>query len=122
MRPSAVCRSGAVLLVGDVLEPGHDSALVVGFLYGDVGHEPTGCGAVPVFLAGFDVDDVAGADLLWRAAAAGDVADAICDVESLALGVVVPGGAGAGCESDVGAAHRGHVVGIADAVDVDVAG
>ena len=57
-----------VLLVGDVLEPGHDLAAVVGFLDGDVGHEPAGGGAVPVLLAGLDVDDVAGADLLRRRA------------------------------------------------------
>jgi hypothetical protein len=61
---SPVCRSGGVFLVGHVFEPGHDLALVVGLLYGDVGHEPAGGGTVPVLLAGLDVDDVPGADLL----------------------------------------------------------
>ena len=36
--------SGAVLGVGDVLEPGHDLAVGVGFLDGHVGHEPVGGG------------------------------------------------------------------------------
>jgi hypothetical protein len=105
-----------------MLEPGHDLALVVRFLDGDVGHEPAGRGAVPVLLAGLDVDDIPGPDLLRLAAAAGDVPDAVGDVEGLALGVVVPRGARAGCEPDVGAADRGLVVRVADAVDVDVTG
>ena len=105
-----------------MLEPGDDFAVLVGFLDGDVGHEPVGGGAVPVLLAGLDVDDVAGADLLDVAAAAGDVADAVGDVERLAAGVGVPGGAGAGGEPDVGAADGGLLVGVADAVDVDGAG
>ena len=114
--------SGAVLLVADVVEPGHDLPLVVGFLDGDVGHEAAGGGAVPVLLAGLDVDDVARADLLRLAAAAGDVPDAVGDVEGLAPRVVVPGGPRAGCEPDVGAADCGLLVGVADAVDVDIAG
>src|ERR687886_1590026 len=118
--------SGAVLGVGDVVEPGHDLTGVVGFLDGDVGHEPVGGGAVPVLLAGLDVDDVAGADLLDLGgavgAAAGDVADAVGDVEGLALRVVVPGSAGARGEPDVCAADSGLVVGVADAVDVDSPG
>ena len=79
--------SGAVLLVGDVVEPGHDLAVVVGLLDGDVRHEPVGGGAVPVLLVRLDVDDVAGTDLLDVAAAAGDVPDPVGDVERLALGV-----------------------------------
>ena len=71
---------------------------------------------MPVFLVRFDVDDVAGPDLLDRSAASAHVADAVGDVEGLALGVGVPGGAGAGAEP-VGAADRGLVVGVADAVD-----
>ena len=119
---SDVCRSRGVLLVGHVPEPGHDLALVVCLLDGDVSHEPAGRGAVPVFLAGLDVDDIPGPDLLGLAAAAGDVPDAVGDVEGLALGVVVPRGARAGGEPDVSAADRGLIVGVADAVDVDIAG
>src|SRR5919202_4198176 len=93
-----------VLLVGHVLQPGHDLSVGVGFLDGDVGHEAVGGRAVPVLLAGFDVDDVAGADLLDAAVPDGDEADAVADVEGLSLRVVVPGGAGAGGEPDVAAA------------------
>src|SRR4051794_41099714 len=114
--------SGAVLLVGDVVEPGDDLAVGVGLLDGDVRHEPVGGGAVPVLLARLDVDDVTGADLLHVAASAGDVADAVGDVERLSAGMGVPGGPGAGGEPDVGAADGGLVVGVADAVDVDGAG
>src|SRR5207302_8964177 len=75
--PSAV----RVLLVGDVVEPGHDLTLFVRFLDRDVGHEPVGGRAVPVLFV------------------------------RLACG-----------EPNVGAADRGLVVGVADAVDVDGAG
>src|SRR3954468_16084639 len=89
--------AAGVLVVGDVVEPGHDPPVGVGLLDGDVGHEPVRGGSVPVLLAGFDVDHVAGSDLL-NAVVGGDEADAVGDVEGLALGVVVPGGAGAGRE------------------------
>jgi len=55
-----------------VVEPGDDFAVLVGVLHGDVGHESVGGGAVPVLCAGFDVDDVAGADLSDTAGAGGD--------------------------------------------------
>ena len=96
----------AVLLVGDVLEPGHDLSVVVGFLDGDVGHEAVRGRAVPVLLAGFDVDDVAGADLLDAAVPGRDEADAVGDVQGLTLRVVMPGGARAGGEPDVCAADE----------------
>ena len=69
----------------DVVEPGDDLAVLVGLLDGDVGHEAVGGGAVPVLLAGFDVDDVAGADLL-DGRRGGRQADAVGDVQGLALG------------------------------------
>jgi hypothetical protein len=118
-RAAEVALVAAVLLVGDVIEPGHDLTVLVGLLDRDVRHEACGGRAVPVLLARLDVDDVAGADLLRLAAAAGDVPHAVGDVERLSLGVVVPCGAGAGGEADVGATDRGLVVGVADAVDVD---
>src|SRR3954451_2586486 len=114
--------SRAVLLVGDVIEPGHDLSARIGLHYRDVRHVPVGGGAVPVLLAGFDVDDVAGADLLDATVSCRDETDAVGDVESLALGVVVPGGASAGCEPYVTAPDRGLLVGVPDAVDVDGAG
>src|SRR4051812_26314167 len=88
--------SGAVLLLGDVVEPGDDFTVLIGFLHGDVGHEPVWGGSVPVLLAGLDVHHVAGADLTDLAAAPCDESDAVCDVQGLALGVVVPGGASTG--------------------------
>src|SRR3954462_8291507 len=106
--------SGEVFVVGDVSEPGDDLSVVVGFLDGDVGHEPVGCGAVPVLLAGFDVAHVAGAHLLGGAAAVGGIGDAVGDIQRLTAGVSVPGGAGARGEADVGAADGGLAVGVAD--------
>src|SRR4051794_5578760 len=113
--------SGSVFLVGHVLEPGHDLSLVIGFLDRHVSHEPVGGRSVPVVLARFDVDDVTRADLLDLTPAAGDVADPVGDVEGLSLGVVVPGSAGSRGESHVGTTDGGLLVGVADAVDVDVA-
>src|SRR5215211_4811425 len=58
--PSVVDRrGGAVLLVGDVLAPGDGAAALVGLLHRDVRHEATRGGAVPVVLAGLEVDAVA---------------------------------------------------------------
>src|SRR3954451_23151444 len=122
VRPSPPSSLGAVFLVGDVVEPGHDLSVLVRFLDGDVRHEAAGGRAVPVLLTGLDVDDVAGADLLRLGPTSGDVPDAVGDIERLPVGVVVPCGAGAGGEADVGAADRGLVVRVADAVDVNVAG
>jgi hypothetical protein len=51
-----------VFLVGDVASPHDWAAAVVGFLHRDVGHEAVGGGAVPVVLAGLEVDAVAGLD------------------------------------------------------------
>src|SRR4051794_27923965 len=104
-RPAATDVSGSVLVVGDVVEPGDDLAVLVGFLHGNVSHEPGGGGSVPVLLAGLDVDHVARTDLLDPAATSCDESDAVCDVQRLTLRVVVPGGAGTGREPHVGAAE-----------------
>lgn len=96
----------SVLGVGDVVEPADNLAVVVGFLHRYVGHESVGGRAVPVVLAGLDVDDVAGADLLWLATSSADQPDAVGDVEGLTLRMVMPGGAGARSEPDVCAADR----------------
>jgi hypothetical protein len=92
-----------VLVVGDVVEAGHDLARVVRFLHRDVRHESVRGRAVPVLLAGLDVADVARADLLY-AAPGGDETDAVGDVQRLSLGVVVPSSASARGEADVRAA------------------
>src|SRR5689334_20087321 len=105
-----------ILLVGDVVEPGHDLPGGVSLLDRDVRHEAIRRRAVPVLLARLDVDDVPGSDLP-HAAAGGDQADAVRDVQGLALGVVVPGRARAGGEPDVAAPDRRLLVGVADAVD-----
>lgn len=47
-----------------MVEPGGHVTVLVGFLDGDVSHEPLRGGAVPVLLAGFDVDHIAGPDFL----------------------------------------------------------
>jgi len=55
--------SPRVLLIRDVLEPGHHVSASVSFLDRDMCHETVGRRAVPVLLTRLDVDDVAGADL-----------------------------------------------------------
>src|SRR4051794_26712887 len=47
-------RPRGVLLVGDRLEPVHDSVLVVALVDGDVHHEPVGGSPVPVLLVGLE--------------------------------------------------------------------
>src|SRR3954447_1780528 len=79
--------SGSVLVVRHVVEPRHDVAVVISFLDGHVRHEAFSRRAVPVLLAGLDVDDVAGADLLHPAGAGGDASDPVGHVERLTLGV-----------------------------------
>src|SRR6266516_6780349 len=97
-RVGSGCRGGVVLLVGDVFAPGDWAAVLVGLLHGDVSHEAVGRGAVPVVFAWLEEHAVAGADLLDRIPLALAAADALGDVDGLAKGVGVPGGAGAGGE------------------------
>src|SRR3954454_20765188 len=59
---------GGVLVVGDVFAPGDGAARVVVLLHRDVDHEAVRGGAVPVVLAGFEEDAIAGPDDLNRAA------------------------------------------------------
>src|SRR3954468_22669413 len=86
-------RTVRVLLVGDVAAPGHGAAGLVVLLHGDVGHEPVGCGAVPVVLAGLEEDAVPGTDRLDRAAVTLAEPNALGDEDGLAVRVRVPGGA-----------------------------
>ena len=81
---------GAVLLVADVLTPRDGAALLVDLLHREVGHEAVGGGAVPVVLARLEEHPVAGADHLDLPAAALAEADALGDVDGLAVGVGVP--------------------------------
>src|SRR5436190_953396 len=84
-------RCDAVLLVRDVLAPGHGTARVVRLLDGDVGHEVVRGRAVPVVLARLEEDAVAGADNLDLAATALTEPDAIGDVDVLAERMLMPG-------------------------------
>src|SRR4051794_19334557 len=99
-----------------------DVVLVVGFVDGEVDHEAVACGAVPVFLVGFEQDAVAGVDDFDGPAAALAQADAFGDEDGLAEGVAVPVGSGAGHEVDQvrGDPRRRGCGG--DGVDVHVAG
>src|SRR5207247_2852237 len=111
-----------VFVGGDVAPPHDGTAGVVGFLDGQVGHEALRGGAVPVVLAGLEIDAVAGADDLDGTAAALAAADALGDVDRLAEGVGVPGGTGAGREMDHGRAGAPRRRWRGDGVDVDGAG
>jgi hypothetical protein len=95
-----------VLVVCDMFEPGHYLTGFVGFLHGDVRHETSGCRPMPVLFTRLDVDDVTRADLLYFAASPGHEADAISDIEGLALGVVMPRGTGAWTEANMRTADR----------------
>src|SRR4051794_10355957 len=112
---------GGVLLVGDVLAPGHRAAGLVVLLHGDVDHEAIRGGAVPVVLSRLEEDAVAGADDLDGAALALAEPDALGDEDRLAVRMGVPGGAGARREVDAGGGERRGPGGRGDGVDVDVA-
>src|SRR5215207_10071585 len=77
----------AVLLVADVLAPRRGVAFVVDLHHREVGHEAVRGGAVPVVLAGLEEHAVTRADHLDRSAAALREADALGDVDGLAVGV-----------------------------------
>src|SRR3954454_18642719 len=102
--------------------PGDRAARHIGLLDRDVGHQPGGCGAVPVVLTGLEEDAVAGADHLDLAALALAEADAFGEPDRLAMRLRVPGGARARCEVDGRSAERGYVARRGDRVDVDRAG
>src|SRR4051812_11872778 len=87
-----------------------------------MGHEAVRGGAVPVVLAGLEVDAVPGPDALDRAALALAAADALGDEDRLPEGVGVPGGAGAGGEVDAGRRQPRGLRRCRHGVDVDGAG
>src|SRR3954454_10410632 len=93
-------RASGVLLVADVFAPGDRAARVVDLLHREMGHEAVGRGAVPVVLAGLEIDAVARADDLDRAALSLAQPHSLGDEDRLPEGVGVPGGAGAGGEVD----------------------
>ena len=81
-----------------MLAPGRGVAVVVDLEHRKMGHEAVRSRAVPVLLARLEEDAVAGADHLDRPAAALRKADALYDVDRLAVRVRVPRGARARCE------------------------
>src|ERR671912_570093 len=85
-------------------------------------HEVVGSGAMPVPLIRGCDDDIAGPELLDPAAAGLHQPSAFGDVEGLADGVGVPGGAGRGGEPDGADPHPGGLLAAGDGVDEDIAG
>ena len=67
----------------NVLAPGDRAALIVDFLYRDVGHEAVGGGAVPMLLFGLEGDRVIGTDRFDWPAATLTEAGAFGDVDRL---------------------------------------
>src|SRR5579863_9973260 len=81
---------------------------------GDVAHRRRRLGAVPVALAGLDVNDVADLDLLWHAALDRDHALARGHHQDLIAGVGVPAGGTALAEIDHAAIVVGRVARLDD--------
>src|SRR5215204_6482583 len=90
-------RLDGVLLVGDVLEPGHVDAVLV-LVQGEVDEPARRRRAMPMLLVRRDPDRVAGADLLDRAVPFLHPPDAGDDVQRLPERMGVPGRARAGLE------------------------
>src|SRR6185312_2788560 len=92
--------SGAVLLLGDLLEP-VDGLAVEHLIDGDVSHRGLDGGAMPVLFAGREPDDVAGPNFLDWSAPALHATDARGDDQRLPEGMGVPGGSGTRLERDL---------------------
>src|SRR4051812_36905896 len=90
-------------------------------LHRQVGHQTIRGGAVPMVFTGLEIDTVARANDLDRTAPAPTTADAFGDIDRLAIGVGVPGGAGTGGEVHQGAREPGMISCRSDCVDIDVA-
>jgi len=104
-----------------VFQPVHGFA-VEGFGDGDVGEGGGGSGAVPVFFAWREPDDVAGVDGFHGAAGALNAAGTGGDDEGLAEGMGMPGGAGAGFKGDNGTADAGGIAAFEGRVNANDAG
>src|SRR5208283_3193457 len=95
----------AVLLVSDVLQPGHHLAVLL-FGHGEVAHGALrGC-AVPVLLAWLEKDDVAGPHRLEQVTLALHAAEPGQDQDRLAERMCVPSRPGARFERDGRARER----------------
>src|SRR6267154_2769489 len=116
-----VPRSAAVLLVADLFHPVVVLA-IERFRDSDMRHRGRRCGAVPVLLAGWKPDYIAGTDFFDRSALALRPAKARRDDEGLTERMGVPHGAGAGLEGDVTAADAHRVAHPEHRVHADRAG
>jgi hypothetical protein len=99
-----------------------DCVLLVGFVDGEVDHEPRGRCAVPVLLVVLEQHPVAWADDLDRPASALAQADAFGYEDGLTQWVAVPVGAGTWHEVHEVGLHAEGRRGSGDGVNVDVAG
>src|SRR3984885_13953027 len=113
--------SAPVLLVADLLHP-IDRLAVEPFLDGDMAHRRGRRRPVPMLLPRRKGDDVAGPDLLDRAALVLDPAAAGHHDQGLAERVSVPGGARARLEGDESAGDAGWIGRTQQRVDPDSAG
>ena len=108
--------SAPVLVVADLLQP-IDGLAALRFLDGDVRHGGGRRGAVPVLFAGREPDDVAGTDLLDRAAIALRPAAPRRDDQGLPQRMGMPGGTRARLERDAGADGAGRIGRLEQRVD-----
>src|SRR5258705_5813022 len=116
-----VPRSAAVLLVADLFHP-VDVLAVERFRNSDMRHRGRRCRAVPVLLAGWKPDDIAGTDFFDRSALGLRPAKAGRDDQGLTERMGVPCGAGAGLEGDVTTAEACRVAHLEHRVHTDRAG
>src|SRR5882724_524876 len=109
-----------ILRVADLLHP-IDRTAVECFLNGDMAHRRGAGRAVPMLLAGFEPDHVAGTDFLDRATLALHPAEAGGDDQRLTKRMRVPRGASAGLEGDAGAANPRRLQGFDQGIDAHLA-
>ena len=116
-----ILRSAAVLLVADLFHP-VDVLAVERFRDSDMRHRGRRCRAVPMLLARWKPDYIAGTDFFDRSALALRPAKAGRDDEGLTERMGVPRGAGAGLEGDVTTADACRVAHLKHWVHADRAG
>src|SRR6266567_7411491 len=114
-------KSLAVLFVADLFHP-VDILAVEGFRNRDMRHGGRRRRAVPMLLARWKPDDVAGTDFLDRPTFAVHPAEAGRDNQGLAERMGVPHGSGTGFESHMTAAHARRVADLKHWIDADGAG
>src|SRR4051794_28352832 len=116
-----LCRTREILLVGDVLEPGHGRT-VQRLLDIDMGHRVRRRRTVPVLLVGRTQQYVARVELEDRPSLDLRPANTVGDDQCLAKRMFVPGSAGTGFERDDPTADAGGLLALEDRVDPHIAG